>query len=658
MSWLRPWAWWVLLALVPIVLLHLKFGRRQAVSVSSLILWQNLGSPGIGRRGMRSVRDRLALLLIAAALLMFTVALAGPITGEVADAPERLVVVLDTSASMNAVVPSTGRSRFESARAVALEALDRLGPLDEVAVWAASDEPRVLVEPTRDVGAAEASLRLAEPTLRARGLDETLRLCDLARSRPGLPPSRVLVVTDAAGAAQLAPRAAESDELLVAAVGPWIGENARIDLDVVGGLEEFLRVRLTTTDGPPVPRRVVISREGRQLQEFVLTPGEDGSAEAKKGVAAGDLGGRLEARLEPPDEFPEDDRSSLLLPSRTPLLVTVVAAGASPSPFLVEALRAMPALVDPNRARLARTDAPAAALDAADVVVVDGSAPSFLGPSKNHVWFRDHDGRTVQDPVIWSTSAHPVVAGVDLSSVRLDRAVVLELGPDDEALIESAEGPVALAGRARGARYVVFGFRPDASTLPLEPAFPLLVRNALRWMGDQPLLPARVVAGRPLPLHSGLPVDAARLRLLGPGERELTRLEVDGGKFITPVPLPPPGGPYVARLQGLDRPEDTIVAWEPPDGFHIAPRTLPDDGLPGASAALAALPDRAGNVDTRQRHAPLAAGLGAAALLLGAVLLGVKRRQRAPKPVELRPLPKRELSLRATLSDMTLPPRA
>jgi hypothetical protein len=145
---------------------------------------------------------------------------------------------------------------------------------------------------------------------------------------------------------------------------------------------------------------------------------------------------------------------------------------------------------------------------------------------------------------------------------------------------------VGVAGEADGVRRVSFGFRAEASTLPLEAAFPLLVRNALLWLARSEPPPPYVVAGETLPGGDG-----------------------------TVAPMPPPGGPYAIRLPDG---RDSVVRWIPSPALRLSdasPRAVSPD------RAVAAIPERAGDRDTRERHGPALALLGAVTLALGAFLL-------------------------------------
>jgi hypothetical protein len=414
------------------------------------------------------------------------------------------------------------------------------------------------------------------------------------RAAPGVArrDAAVLVLTDAAGAATLGDPGAGDVPVQVGVVArdDAVSNAGIVAFDLAADGRSF-DVKVAATDRSDAPRELVLLSQGRTVLRQPLALERDASVVLRAPELFLRQGGTWEVRLEPADDFAEDDAARLVLPASRALAVAVVAE--KPSPFLVEALRAMPEIVDPARTSLV---APGAPVTDADVVVADGVAAPAGRPSLS---FLADGARAADKPLLWSLGSHAVLAGVDLARLRIARAVLLEPAAGEVAIIGSAQGAVALAGGEEAERRVVLGFRPDASTLPLEPAFPLLVRNAIRWLGAVPEPPRYVVAGEPLDDPSG-----------------------------ATVPTPPPGGPYAFTTPaGLA----TVVRWLPPRGFRLTPEA--PVSAPSAQDAVAALPDRRGDRDTRERHAGACAALGAAALLLGALFLrGAPGRRRPDRP--------------------------
>lgn len=630
MTWERPWAWWVLTALVPVVLLHLHLRRRRPVVVASVMLWRRLGVARVGARGFRRVRDTLAMVLVALGVTGFVAALAGPVTGAAAGAPRHLVVVLDGSASMNATTDDGG-SRFEHARRAAQAAVRRRGPSDPVTVWLATDRPHVALSPSISESEIRDVLAAAQPTLEPGGLAATLALARLAR-QDSQEAVDVLVLTDEVGAASLTAREdrirfGDGWTVAVAPSGAVAdAELAQAEPDADDGT--LLRVTALSRIGGDVPRTLVTRVGGVEVdrQEVAF---RDGRSSHEVRVPAPQADAVVEFVLEPPDSLAENDAARLWMSAGRRLAVAVTARSGTPSAFLVDALAAAEGLVDPARTVLVAPGAPPSVLAGADVVVADGAAGASLPVHVPRLEFRGEGGREVEAPALWATGDHPVLAGVDLGPLRIGRAVVLVPDAADTVLVATAAGPVAVAGERGGVRHVVLGFRPDATTLPLEAAFPVLVRNALDWLSHPPPLPPWVPSGQPLIPAEPLPRGVERVWVDGPGDHRGVARVTPAGLPEALVEPPPPGGPYVLSLLGLARTARTVVRWTPPADFTLLapPGARPPRGAVLAADAARALPDRTGDVDTRRRFGAVPALIGALLLCVGGALLRLGGRQ-------------------------------
>jgi hypothetical protein len=641
MTFERAEALWALVLLAPIVLLHFRFRRRRRVQVSSLAPWRAVAGAGVGRRGFRRLRDALALLFVALAAATLSLALASPVTGAPAAPSGRLVIVLDASVTTNATADD-GALRFERLRAAARASLERLGPGDDVTLFVDDGAPYVAAPPTTSREHIEAALARAVTSLRPGRLAHTLDLAEAAVRLRSAAPTDVLVLTDRIGAAALV-RREQARARSGAAPPPWTehvglvagdgrGNAAIAELTRDAEDTRRLQVLVRTTDGPPRDRTLATFLDGALLGETPVAFSEGPATLVSVELPAVTSTRVLTLRLLPDDAFAPDDVAATEVRARRPWRIGVLARDGRPSPFLVEALRVLPERVDPTGTVLLRPDPPPEAFAGLDAVVLDGVRPdalpeglpfiAFLSPSLPGAE-RPGDA-VVANPLLWSLGAHPVLYGVDLSPLRIDRAVVLDARADDTALVGSAAGTVALARESAGlgARGVLFGFRADATTLPLEAGFPVLVRNALEWIGRPPLLPPVVRAGAPLLPRLPPHCEGASVQIRGPGDVRAELRVGDDGALAYAVPVPPVRGPFVLEWTGPGGAASTCVQWWGGAEFRVEPTESPaPDGAQPAEAAVLALPDRRENRDTRERFTTELAVLGAALLAVGATLL-------------------------------------
>jgi hypothetical protein len=285
-------------------------------------------------------------------------------------------------------------------------------------------------------------------------------------------------------------------------------------------------------------------------------------------------------------------------------------ADEDPDPFLRSALVVAGGLVDKERsARLPvdHLDELAAGYDV--LILADDRAPESLTPG---AWILlTPPPRTLgleplppaETSPVWQTAAaHPVTRGVDAAEVQVAGAVPAVLPDHAEPLLAVPGGAVAAAGEIDGVRFVWLGLDPANSTLPVTGAYPLLIRNALRWFAavrTEPLAPSYPLGAGIRPVVP-LPAGTRAAAFAGPGEND--RAVVEGSFTYRPA----------SRVEGE-------VRMRLSDAEHV---TRVNALLPGESGAepLPGGPafgeDRSGFRDTRRTLWPWFAVAAALFLLL------------------------------------------
>src|SRR6185369_9377585 len=194
MSFLSPLALALAGLSVPLLLLYFLKVRRREMPVSSLLLWD----PALRDREastffQRLQRDPLLILQILA-LLALSLALAKPVATVMGEGSRKVVVVLDTSASMKA--RDVSPTRFDAARGEAVQLVRRLREGAEVMVLEAGVQPTVTAAMSRDRDRAVAAIRSARPRDLPTRLIEAVRT---ARALVGADPrAEIHVFTDGA----------------------------------------------------------------------------------------------------------------------------------------------------------------------------------------------------------------------------------------------------------------------------------------------------------------------------------------------------------------------------------------------------------------------------------------------------------------------------
>lgn len=471
-----------------IFLLHLLRPRALRRVISSTVLWSEV----IKAHKKRHAPWRWWLSLLLCLLIGLALAIALTQPQGLGHPQPRVVVLLDNSPSMAA------RTRDGETR------------------WAhAVDRARALIASTRaDVMLADTMGRapisgFVRPEQAIAALDE-LNLVAYGPVRlPQLPPHNeieVHVITD--GVADYAlPADARVHSVFESADNVAVtGLQTRALATDPLRVEAFVQVYNASS----IPKRVRLSLRGGDrfsvAQDLQMGAGEliDASfdiTDFSEGVLAA-------AALSRDDAYPLDDIAFAMVAPHRVRNIILVSDG---NTRLEDSIRSLPGV----RLTIAR---PAAFDDGmpADAYVFDSFAPS-RAPQHGSLLFRPPpvawlpgDRRDVREPVVrdWKRG-HPVLDGFAWSDLRVERAsLIADASGQTDGLVRASQGALIATGR-ENARWIVAGFAPQASNLPLQPGFPVFLGNALNWLAETepvvsgalgtiriPLINAQVIDGK------------------------------------------------------------------------------------------------------------------------------------------------------------------
>ena len=562
MTYQQPEALW-LLGLIPLViLLHLLRAAANRQLVPSAFLWRELGrDPEVARR-WRPPRPTLLLLLQILAITAAAFALSMP---RLTTPPGRhVVIVLDASGSMLAT--DERPSRFDEAVRRARLLLATLAPTDIATIVRAGPRPRTVATAVDSI-AAQAALGELRPGGGTTAMREALFVAsDLAR-RSQDRAAEIVVFTDGAFVDP-----GDLSTLGVATRFEMVGRDAAnravTGLSVArqpGGPGTQSAVARLANYGDQ-PARVGLSL----FVDDVLSDRRDVDLAAKgQTVAAFEVPAgvrRVAVKLAGGDALPADDFAEVSVDIgfvRRVLLVT------RRPEALERALKSIPDLkvdtVTPDK-----YDG-----SGAEIVVLDGVVPPTL-PSGQLIVVSPPPGqqllptRAEIEGVQFSDfdSRHPLLQAVDLSAVRLARATPFQTPPWARVVAEAPGGPLILEGREAGRSVIGLGFEPSASGIDRMIAFPLLVANAVSFLGGGDLAPS-LVPGRTVSLP--VPPGVTGITLESP-DGEQRRLPADQGSVrLDEIEVP---GRYVIREVGSGAGEPRIFAVNVADDAEsaIAPR--------------------------------------------------------------------------------------
>jgi hypothetical protein len=479
------------------------------------------------------------------------------------------IVLLDVSASMQAT--DVAPSRLTSAKAQIDAMIDSLQPDQSMTLLTVGDVPHVLAPRTGDQLALRQALGSVAPTAQIANLPAALSLAAaLTGDRPNV---EAVVVGDG-----------NVDRSQVPAGLPF-----PIRYVTVGGAAENLAVAAfgTRRDGDALAALARIANYGAQPHDVTIDLQVDGLAQPPQqlSVDAGQSANvqwndlpastqQLEVRIEQPDALALDNAAWVVLGGQQATRVLLVSDG---NTFLERALELRPGL---SVVRGSRADYTAPAGSAPfDLTVFDGFIPATL-PASGSLLVVDPPSSsplaTVGDElpvpsIRASGSDSPLLANVALDTIHINRTRQLQLPGWADAVVETSDTPLLIAGERQGQRVAMLGFDLHQSDLPLQPAFPVLVQNLLDW-----LVPGGGVAS-PM-IRAGQSEGLVSI----PNAQSIEVVAPDGRRATVAPPFPPPS------FDGTDQPGVYSVVQQDARGAQVSSTFAANFFEPSESQLVAA----------------------------------------------------------------------
>ncbi|MEM9459114.1 MAG: VWA domain-containing protein [Myxococcota bacterium] len=481
MSPATPWALALAALALPVIAAYFHQKRKTPLQVPSAILFRVIAGQATPKaRSMAKPRHLLSLLLVL-------LALAGLVTALVdlrreGEQPRNYIVVLDTSASMGTVARGDDQTRLEHAVQRLEEAMGRLGQQDRVALLIAADRATVVVGLTEDHTRVLEVAREQTPAGTSEGSSSALRIADaMCRANDH---AAVVLLSDGVGVSAPSTRCA-IEHVPVGRLGPNVGISALSvrEADALGLAEIYLSVTADLDEPSSKPevelylddqlREVVpldLPAEGevKRLLRVPLPPGKQVTAKLR-GVEH--------------DVLAADDRA--WAPRRIGGRVRALLVTDTRLSFTAEALRLHPrvdlSVIGPN------DQTPA---DAFDLVVLEAERNAAALPTATHVVALGAPAQSLgfavtkaadgAEIVRWSFDS-PLFRFVSFDEVQVPKASILAVDEGQTSLIDSDQGPLAVAGRMEGQERIAFGFVPHESDFVLRVGFVNLVANLVEW---------------------------------------------------------------------------------------------------------------------------------------------------------------------------------
>jgi hypothetical protein len=529
MNFLQPLFLLSLLAVLALIAIYLWHPRRLRQTVSQVFLFLRARRELLTRFTRWRFLRSLILLLQVLTLVFLGLAAALPQSDLYPLSGNRCAIVVDVSLSMMAqdVSPDRFHVALEKTRQLARELLQGN---NLVSVWTLGKNPTLVIDYSNKLGALDRAIQSIKPEFSApTNIDDLLALLS---DKAGKMPLVTYVISDLS--LEVLPRQCPFLELHSVAIGEAIPNYA-----IVGCAQEGPALWVRLANFSPVAKTlhlVVDDGLAPQVQSIDLPAMQTGELS----ILLARTPTLLRLHLQEKDLQSWDN--ALLIPQTAPPRVVLVGS----SPFLESALKAAGLHVVKVGAEDWRPEIPA------DVLVFEGFLPNdpprhpFLSvnPPAGNALF-PWTG-TVTRPILW-TNPSLLFSYLDFSRAAFLETPILQLPTTMEPLLETSGGALMLSGQVKGMRAVVLGPSLALSNLPLLPAFPLFLAQAIHWLASDPkpfqafegeaLLLGPLVAdylgsGHPPGLYGRQAVDGLRLfgvASLDPHEANLMRhTELEG----------------------------------------------------------------------------------------------------------------------------------
>jgi len=483
MSFLLPVAAWLGLLALPVIVFYLLKTRQRRRPVPTLLFWQSLKPKLESSPFWRKLRRWLSLALQLLILALLVAALMHPAFRWESQSPQRLVAILDTSASMGADIPAPGR--WPRAREALVSQIDRLRVQDEMAILTAEDPPRILSGWTSGKRQLKEALQASAVLPTATNPTEAFVLAaELAAVRGD---ARIAIYSDAvwpgdstsrlpAEAALLGPDAALAQNVgivhFAARRSPVAPGDWQLDVEIVSTSDVSDQLEILK-DG------VILDLMPFECQAGVLW------RKSWQGTTDGAATFSASMKLGCDDWLSTDNQASCELKALSPVKILVIG---KENPFLDAILDSIPLVTWMQGA-----DFPQTVPDDVDLIIASGtqlpsqaisSALLLINPLRSGFW-GDLQGTISDVPVSDLDRSARLLKHTGFGQVAIREAGRWQPAAGSAVLVSSMDLPLLFGQWDRQPRWLVVGFDPEKSDLQLRTAFPILMGNLIQSLREE-----------------------------------------------------------------------------------------------------------------------------------------------------------------------------
>jgi Ca-activated chloride channel family protein len=527
-SFLSPAAFWFAATLPVVVLFYLLKRKRVVRLVASTLLWQKFLAETQANAPFQKLRHNWLLILQLILLALAVLALSRPYFAGHSRSAGLRVVILDASASMQSTDETP--SRFEKARAEALQLVDGLKDQDEMLVLLVAGNTLVKQSATADKAALRRAIEGCQVTDSSTRLTEALKLAGtLLRDKRD--PEIHLFSDGAAG------DLSEFEDKGLRVIYHRVGRRAEnlgiTTLDIRENPENrrqraiYTSVANFSTNTQQTTLELLFDKQVVDTRTLSIPAGE---TSPQVFTASQERDGIFTVRMDAHDDLAADNQASMVSLLPQPVKILLVSRG---NRFLEKALRAA------GDVNLSVAPDSTDGGENYDLIVLDDVAPS-VWPKANvlavHVaatnWF-DSGWTNIQSPAVvdWKNT-HPLLRYINFDNIQIGEALAVRTPSWAISLVDAPQTPLILAGELSHQRIVWIGFDTLQSTWPLRISFPIFIANAVEWLNPALDKSSQLLLHAGQPFHYSLTQPAATAEMTLPDGSKKTIAPVDGREIV------------------------------------------------------------------------------------------------------------------------------
>ena len=520
MNFLSPTSLFLFGLALPIIALYILRLRRRREPVSTLMFWEEIFRERQTTSLFQRLKHLLSLLLQLLFLMLLVLAVARPQFAFITKSARQLVLIIDQSASMNAVEEDTdGRTRLEVAKEHALRTVDGLRFMDEMTVISSHTRPIIHIPFTNHQKSLRTAINAILPTDISTNLEPAYDLAHaIAQTKPN---PEIVILSDFQSISDelLAKLKSETEEntdtekpapeikrhlIRIGKASDNVGiTQFRVRKSLVNAFDyqTLLRVANASEAEKKFNVELYFNENLFDVRPYTLAPGESKS-EIFSNFAF--EGGKLKAVLDIQDALATDNTAYATLPKRDLIAVLLVTSG---NPFLQKALavdeQIKLTVLTPTEYETDILPESATSQEKSDyqVVIFDRYSPSTLGDG-NYMFIyppaidssETPNGRGSKPLLQWNIGApletpiitdwertHPILQHVHLENVQIGTAYQVTPPSTAQVLARSFEFPVLFIDVTPNRKIVFAAINILESDLPLRIAFPVIIANTIQW---------------------------------------------------------------------------------------------------------------------------------------------------------------------------------